>query len=772
MRRQHNSNGPATDSARRPNIATRFRVRRILALLTAFTTAVSAAGAGDAPQTAATLFPTEWTIYSATTGLPDNGIRSVLVEHDDTWVGTDNGLARISPDRTASWTTRDGVPWPAVTALDMDSTTQTLWLGTFGGGIARFTAGRFDVFDQLNSGLAGNLIFDILAEGDRVWIATNVGISLFDVFKQRWDLYLPRRAHEPEQVALDLHHDVDGVVASLWLGDPVRFDQSTNTFTRPAWASVIPAGETIQHTRVTPDYAYCVTPWRIIRCHRSTGTIEAITHTVPPAQDKLITCMAVDPTSQHIWLGTRHGLLVLVDWAQQRWIHHACCKTESVWRTEVRTGRRVVASYATDGGIPDNRIRCIAVKDDNVWIGTADGLANGRSWHQLREGIKLTSRMASVHTATPRAKTSQPAVAQQRYKIAGMHEEGAVQVAVLGPTSRTMALPGVRSGDLIPSHRPDLQAIQFAVDAANRAGGYDGEHSFQLVTGIKGYAHYGWVTLEDEFALHARSEEIVAVVGKLRPNAPITSAVAWMAEVPIINVAHHEPTADEQINPWIFRPRDDLMLEARLVAEYLASTLDQHKIVVLRDPAVLGATPLDGLTSWIESGVILSDAVVVDTESPPGNLLTAAAGADAVWTWSSAAWSGRMLASLRQAGIATPFVGSGALRQAAFLESAGEEPGVVYALYNDQTEHGRTATTYAALHQDRLGRPPEPDAYLAYAATGQLLDDITTAGRNRDVLRNHLAAQRAHADDSASDVHAILAELRNGTWQFHIVRGK
>ena len=74
----------------------------------------------------------------------------------------------------------------------LNQKTGEVWLALFGGGLARFSAGRFDHFHQLNSGLVNDVVYGVAVENDNVWCATTAGAS-----RQR--LVTPRQ--EPSRLA-------------------------------------------------------------------------------------------------------------------------------------------------------------------------------------------------------------------------------------------------------------------------------------------------------------------------------------------------------------------------------------------------------------------------------------------------------------------------------------------------------------------------------------------------------------------------------------------
>lgn len=52
-----------------------------------------------------------------------------------------------------------------------------MWLGTFGGGVARLDGERVRVFSEENSDLKGNRVLSLAPDGDGVWVGTRVGLN-------------------------------------------------------------------------------------------------------------------------------------------------------------------------------------------------------------------------------------------------------------------------------------------------------------------------------------------------------------------------------------------------------------------------------------------------------------------------------------------------------------------------------------------------------------------------------------------------------------------
>ncbi|MFQ5414295.1 MAG: two-component regulator propeller domain-containing protein, partial [Phycisphaerae bacterium] len=421
-----------------------------------------------------------WRRFTTADGLPHNRIRCLRVDGNRLWVGTNGGLAVYDHDAWTRWTVANGLPWPAVHAIDLDPTTGDLWLGTWGGGLVRFTAGRFDRFDQLNSGLAGNIVFAVVADGEHVWAATNTGISALDPTTETWSLYAPRRAGTPERVATALARRGPYLEARFWRADTARLDLAAGRWTRVA--------PPIEHGPRPPD------------------TFQTT--------DTTFQCTALQDHT--LWIGTADGLFRgpantlrrdTLD-ALRRNTGHALRRdnehaayTEDATHTEAATHTghppppRSYTSPARDEPAPPP-----IAQPDAVFSIAALG---------------PTSRTVALPAPPPPEPPTQPPA------------EPPAQPNAPPPTPDRTA----------PSYRPDLLAVHLAVEDFNTRAARDGTRRCQLITGPKGYARYGWATPEDDFAHYALDPGVLGIVGTLPETSRIADAVAYYSEVPVVNTA-------------------------------------------------------------------------------------------------------------------------------------------------------------------------------------------------------------------------------------------
>lgn len=119
--------------------------------------------------------------WSRKEGLPSAVIWEVAQSSDGyLWLATQNGLARFdgvhfdvfNSTNSAEFTTDD------VRAI-LETAAGELWIGTYGGGVKRRTAGGFETLTAAD-GLAHNVVYDIFqSSDDAMWFATAAGASRY-----------------------------------------------------------------------------------------------------------------------------------------------------------------------------------------------------------------------------------------------------------------------------------------------------------------------------------------------------------------------------------------------------------------------------------------------------------------------------------------------------------------------------------------------------------------------------------------------------------------
>ena len=99
----------------------------------------------------------------------------VTVDGARVWAATENGLGFIRERASGKcYGTQDGLAHRAVLVRRRGQETHDVWAATMGG-LSRYSAGRFDNYTQLNSGLQNDVVYGVAVQGDSVWVATAAG---------------------------------------------------------------------------------------------------------------------------------------------------------------------------------------------------------------------------------------------------------------------------------------------------------------------------------------------------------------------------------------------------------------------------------------------------------------------------------------------------------------------------------------------------------------------------------------------------------------------
>jgi ligand-binding sensor domain-containing protein len=164
-----------------------------------------------------------WENFSTANGLPNNRVYCVAVDGSRVWAGTDDGLALYEDGKWRVFRTSDGLAHRAVLSLAVDKKTHEVWIGTMGG-LSRYTAGRFDTFTQLNSGLSNDIVYGVAVQGHTVWTATAAGASRYDTRTGEWTLYNERNTPMYEIWTYAVSTGSDKIYYAVWGGGLLEYD--------------------------------------------------------------------------------------------------------------------------------------------------------------------------------------------------------------------------------------------------------------------------------------------------------------------------------------------------------------------------------------------------------------------------------------------------------------------------------------------------------------------------------------------------------------------
>jgi len=329
---------------------------------------------------------TRWEQFTTKDGLPNDHIFAVEADGDYIWIGTENGLARYDKrDGTfRSWKEEDGLPWRVVSALDLDPKTGDLWVGLFGGGLARFSGGRFDHWHQLNSGLVNDVVYGVCVENDNVWAATTAGASRYNVVTGEWSIFTEKNSPMEEIWNYNCCYADGKVFLGVWGSGVLEYDVATGQ-----WKDYLdPDGE------------------MEIDLYRDDGIVHVITTGVSYV-DKVLWVTTYFGMSRYdgrhwrgyyqdetglpsdfgnavkarsadeCWFATDKGLGVLTDYDTDTWVTYTGDHATRTGKAVIQRGTNVIKTITTGPSLPHNYALWVEFDGNDVWIGTSKGLAHG-----------------------------------------------------------------------------------------------------------------------------------------------------------------------------------------------------------------------------------------------------------------------------------------------------------------------------------------------------------------------------------------------------------
>jgi ligand-binding sensor domain-containing protein len=329
---------------------------------------------------------TKWKQFTTKEGLPNDHIFAVKVDGPLVWVGTEDGLARIDKrtGQIKAWKEADGLPWRVVTALAVDPKTGDLWIGLFGGGLARFSGGRFDHWNQMNSGLVNDVVYGIALQDDNVWVATTAGCSRLNVKTGEWTVFTEKNAPMEEIWNYGVDYNDGKVHLAVWGSGVLEYDVANER-----WKEYLdPDGEMeidlyrddgIVHVITTgASYVekvlwvstyfgvsrYDGRHWRGFFSHES-GNPSDFNNNLKAR------------SAYECWFCSDKGLGACMDSETDTWVNYTRDLDGKAGIAEVKQGGQTIEVVRTGVNVPQNFIISADIDGDDVWIGTGKGLAWG-----------------------------------------------------------------------------------------------------------------------------------------------------------------------------------------------------------------------------------------------------------------------------------------------------------------------------------------------------------------------------------------------------------
>ena len=299
----------------------------------------------------------DWSVFNEENGLASNRIseRSLLMDDDYVWVGTDKGLCRYDK-RRESWTTftqsvsAQAIRTKKVYAIAVEQ--RYVWMGASDG------LHRYDKQTDRWIRHRRPSITCIAVDKKFIWLGTNDGIRRYDKITDGWQDY--KNEHGlPSNSIRDL--DIKGY--DLW----VATDSGVGKF-----------------NRLSDD----PNAWETYTCTldvRATQDEEKYAHALPSND---VRCVAIGEKA--VWFGTDKGAC-RYDKAEHTWVTFTSedglfgtdigaivIDGEDVWfgtdmgTTKYNSRSHDFISYGTTEGLASDVVTCIALNDEAIWFGSPD----------------------------------------------------------------------------------------------------------------------------------------------------------------------------------------------------------------------------------------------------------------------------------------------------------------------------------------------------------------------------------------------------------------
>lgn len=377
-----------------------FRMIALVILTAAILAAATPAAPGKLPYVY-----TKWKHFTVENGLPNDHIFAVKVDGDRVWVGTEDGLALIdkpSGKVIKTWQEKDGLPWKVVTAIEVNKKTGEVWLALFGGGLARFSGGRFDHWHQLNSGLVNDVVYGVAVENDNVWAATTAGACRFNTVTGEWTVFTEKNAPMEEIWNYGVHFADGKIHLAVWGSGVLEYTVATGK-----WKDYLdPDGE------------------MEIDLYKDDGIIHVIT-TGANYVDKMLWVSSYFGVCRYdgrnwkgfydidsglpsnfnnnlrarsgieAWFATDKGVGAAMDADENVWVTYTRDPKGKTGKAVVAKGKTVLETVELPVSIPHNYIIALDTDDKDVWVGTSKGLGWGQG-DAYYGGLKDRAKFVAV----------------------------------------------------------------------------------------------------------------------------------------------------------------------------------------------------------------------------------------------------------------------------------------------------------------------------------------------------------------------------------------
>ncbi|HSB17486.1 MAG TPA: hypothetical protein VLE22_23760 [Bryobacteraceae bacterium] len=329
---------------------------------------------------------TKWKQFTVKDGLPNDHIFAVHADGPRVWIGTEDGLAMLDKrtGKIKSWKEKDGLPWKVVTGIDVDPKTGDVWLALFGGGLARFSGGRFDHWHQLNSGLVNDVVYAVTVENDNVWAATTAGASRLNTRTGEWSIFTEKNAPMEEIWNYAVDYRDGKVYLGVWGSGVLEYDIATGR-----WKDYLdPDGEMEIDLYRDDGIAHVITTgvsyvdkilWvsSYFGASRYDGRKWRVFYNQDSGLPSDFENNMKARSAIEAWYCTDKGLGAIMDFETNTWVAYTRDPKTLRGKALITRDKTVLKEIDLEVGVPHNFIISVDFDGNDVWVGTSKGLGLG-----------------------------------------------------------------------------------------------------------------------------------------------------------------------------------------------------------------------------------------------------------------------------------------------------------------------------------------------------------------------------------------------------------
>lgn len=199
----------------------------------------------------------DWTTYTNM-----NSVQKMTVQRNSIWCATTGGAFVFDLEHSSmvKLTNVDGLGGNTLYSIAVD-TSESYWFGADNGTLTKYNSlnGNWIVYNDFHDSEKGNLKLNyILPDGDRLWVASNIGVSLFLIYRNGGELKETYR-HLGENIESEKEVNCLHIAGNrIWAGTVkgISFADKNDDYLQDYthWISF-----TQSPTGLKNDYVYCIT---------------------------------------------------------------------------------------------------------------------------------------------------------------------------------------------------------------------------------------------------------------------------------------------------------------------------------------------------------------------------------------------------------------------------------------------------------------------------------------------------------------------------------